>query len=299
MTALVPNNDASPSGRDGRGPKKWNMVIDLALCNDCNCCFMADKDEFTGNEWLPFSKAQPWEGARWIQIERKERGQYPQIQVVHRPALCMHCDDAPCIEAAPAGALYKRADGLVIIDPDKAAGHPDIVDSCPYGAINWNDELNVAQKCTGCAHLVDEGWTQTRCSQGCPTGAMTLVLADDAEMAALARDKGLEAYRADLKTRPRVHYKDLYRWTKAFVAGSAYFADSGDCAGGCKVTISKGDAVVAAATTNNFGDFCVDGLDAGAEYTIAIAAAGYRPVERRVVPTAASLTLPAVGLERA
>ncbi len=45
------------------GAKKWNMVIDLALCNDCNCCFMADKDEFTGNDWLPFSKAQPWEGA--------------------------------------------------------------------------------------------------------------------------------------------------------------------------------------------------------------------------------------------
>ena len=38
------------------------MVIDLALCNDCNCCFMADKDEFTGNDWLPFSEAQPWEG---------------------------------------------------------------------------------------------------------------------------------------------------------------------------------------------------------------------------------------------
>jgi Fe-S-cluster-containing dehydrogenase component len=79
---------------------KWNMVIDLALCNDCNCCFMADKDEFTGNEWLPFSKAQPWEGHRWIEIERKERGQFPQIQVVHRPSPCMHCDHAPCIDAA-------------------------------------------------------------------------------------------------------------------------------------------------------------------------------------------------------
>ena len=32
------------------------MVIDVALCNDCNCCFMADKDEFTGNDWLPYSE---------------------------------------------------------------------------------------------------------------------------------------------------------------------------------------------------------------------------------------------------
>ena len=56
--------------------KKWNLVIDVALCNDCNCCFMADKDEYTGNDWPPFSKAQPWEGQRWIGIERRERGQF-------------------------------------------------------------------------------------------------------------------------------------------------------------------------------------------------------------------------------
>ena len=94
------------------GANKWNMVIDLALCNDCNCCFMADKDEFTGNDWLPISKAMPWEGARWIEIERKERGQFPQIQVVHRPSLCMHCDSAPCMDAALDGAVYKRPDEI-------------------------------------------------------------------------------------------------------------------------------------------------------------------------------------------
>jgi Fe-S-cluster-containing dehydrogenase component len=281
------------------GAKKWNMVIDIALCNDCNCCFMADKDEFTGNDWLPFSKAQPWEGARWIDIERKERGQFPQIQVVHRPAPCMHCDNAPCIDAAPAGAIYKRADGIVIIDPEKAAGHPEIVDSCPYGAISWNRELQIAQKCSGCAHLVEAGWTQTRCSQGCPTGALKLVLADDAEMAALVREQGLEPYRAELGTAPRVYYKDLYRWTKAFIAGSAYFADGGDCAEGANVTISHGGAVAGEAVTNNFGDFCIDKLDPAAEYTVAITAPGYKPVERKAVPTAASLTLPAVALEKA
>jgi Fe-S-cluster-containing dehydrogenase component len=279
--------------------KKWNMVIDLALCNDCNCCFMADKDEFTGNDWLPFSKAQPWEGHRWISIERKERGQFPQVQVVHVPTLCMHCDDAPCIDAAPDGAVYKRPDGLVVIDPVKAAGRPEIVDSCPYGAIFWNDEANLAQKCTGCAHLVDEGWQQTRCSQACPTGALNLVLADDAEMAALMEAEALEVYRPELDTAPRVLYKNLYKWTKVFVAGSAYFADSGDCAEGCEVTLSNAGTVVARAVTNNFGDFLVDRLDAGVEYEVSIKVAGYKPVERRAVPTAASLKLPAVPLEKA
>jgi Fe-S-cluster-containing dehydrogenase component len=281
------------------GVKKWNMIIDLALCNDCNCCFMADKDEFTGNDWPPVSVAQPWAGHRWIEIERKERGQFPQVQVVYRPALCMHCDAAPCMDAAPAGAVYKRPDGLVIIDPQKAKGHQEIVDACPYGAVYWNPEAEVAQKCTGCAHLIDEGWTQVRCAQACPTGAMRVVFAADEEMAEVAASEGLEVYRAELGTAPRVYYKDLHRWTKVFVAGSAYFADTGECAEGCGVTVSQEGAVVARVATNNFGDFLVDRLEPGAEYTVAVEAAGYRPVEIEATPGAAGLTLPAVALQKA
>ena len=178
--------------------KKWNLTIDVALCHDCNNCFLADKDEFVGNDFLPYSSAQPWSGHRWMNIERKERGQYPIVQVAYLPVPCMHCDDAPCIKTSPAGTVYKRADGLVIIDPQEAAGHPEIVDTCPYGAIYWNEEAQVAQKCTGCAHLIDEGWTETRCSQVCPTGAIKLVLADDAELARLAAAEDLEPFKPEL-----------------------------------------------------------------------------------------------------
>ena len=79
------------------------------------------------------------------------------------PNPCMHCDDAPCMESCPVeGAIYKRDDGLVIIDTDKCTGCKDCVDACPYGAIYFNDDLNLAQKCTGCAHLLDDGVGRTR-----------------------------------------------------------------------------------------------------------------------------------------
>jgi len=32
-------------------PGHWYMVVDVALCHDCNNCFMADKDEYVGNDW--------------------------------------------------------------------------------------------------------------------------------------------------------------------------------------------------------------------------------------------------------
>ena len=142
------------------------------------------------------------------------------------------------MEAVPGGAVYRRDDGLVIIDPIKAKGRRELVESCPYGAIYWNETAQVAQKCTGCAHLLDQGWTETRCSQVCPTGAIKLVLADDREMAELAAAEGLQAYREELGTRPRVLYKNLHRWDKVFVGASVVCRDTDECVEGAHVTVT-------------------------------------------------------------
>jgi NAD-dependent dihydropyrimidine dehydrogenase PreA subunit len=207
----------------------------------------------------------------------------------------MHCDEAPCITAAPAGAVYKRPDGLVIIDPEKAKGHQEIVSTCPYGVIYWNEEEEVAQKCTGCAHLIDEGWMQTRCSQVCPTEAMQLVLAESEEMAKRVAEEGLEVYRPELGTAARVYYKNLHRWTKAFVAGSIVFEDTAECAEGVAITVKSRGENVAEATTNNFGDFKIDRLEPG-EYSLSLVASGYKTVDLAVTVDKNSTTLAPVFL---
>jgi len=275
--------------------KKWNLIIDVALCHDCNDCFLADKDEFVGNDFPPYSVAQPWSGHRWMNIHRKERGQYPIVQVAYLPMPCMHCDEPPCVTAD--GAVYKREDGLVIIDPVKAKGRRDIVESCPYGAIYWNEEADVAQKCTGCVHLLEEGWAETRCSQVCPTGAIRFIWADDTEMAEMTAAEGLEAYRAELGTRPRVLYKNLYRWEKVFVAGSVAYADADECAEGAKVSVTQCGAPAGEALANNYGEFVVDGLEPGASYEVSVEALGY---ERWAAPATLddSLTMGLIKLQK-
>ena len=263
------------------GGKKWNLVIDVDRCMDCNDCFLADKDEFTGNDFPPYSVAQPWSGHRWMNIMRKERGQYPLVQVAYRPTPCLHCDDAPCIKESPDGTVYKREDGLVIIDPVKAKGHPEIVATCPYEVIYWNDEAQVAQKCTGCAHLIDAGWVETRCSQVCPADAIELVLGDDEEMAVMVAAGGLEVLRPELGAKPRVYYRNLYKFEKAFIAASVVFADTDECGEGAKATVTvgaaPGGAVVGEAVASNYGDFYVDKLEPGREYTLTVQAPGYAP----------------------
>src|SRR5574340_1175107 len=137
---------------------RWNLIIDVAKCHDCNNCYLACKDEFFENDFPPYSAAQPRHGHRWIDLERKERGRYPRVDVAYLPLSCMHCENASCIPASPNGAVHRRADGIVLIDPVKAKGQRAIVDACPYRVIYWNEESQLPQKCTLCAHLLDEGW---------------------------------------------------------------------------------------------------------------------------------------------
>jgi nitrate reductase beta subunit len=68
---------------------------------------------------------------------------------------------------AKSGAISKRADGIVIIDPEKSKGQKEIVDACPYGAVYWNEEKQIPQAWIFHAHLLDDGWTETRHGASC------------------------------------------------------------------------------------------------------------------------------------
>ena len=241
--------------------KKWNLIIDIEKCEDCNNCFLSCKDEHVDNAFQGCSAPQVKHGHRWVNIMRKERGQFPQIDVAYMPVFCMHCDNAPCIKAAKDGAVYKRDDGIVIIDPVKAQGQKHLVDACPYGAIWWNEEHSLPQKCTLCAHLLDQGWKEPRCVQACPTGALHIVRAEDGEMQEIVKSETLEILHPEYHTKPRVFYKNLYRYTHYFIAGSVAVEKDGisDCAQGAIVTLIK-DSEKRQAITDTFGDFKFDGL---------------------------------------
>lgn len=253
--------------------KKWYMIIDIEKCEDCNNCFMACKDEHVDNEFPPYSAAQPLHGHRWMNIMRKERGSGSLMDVAYRPTPCMHCDDAPCIRAAENGAVYQREDGIVIIDPEKSIGQKNIQKACPYNAVCWNEERDIPQKCSFCAHLLDEGWKEPRCVQACPTGALSVVRADDVQIQKMVKNEKLESLHPEYNTRPRVYYRNLYRYNRAFIAGSvAYETDSvEECAKNAVVSLVKDGRTVDECHTDFFGDFRFDGLkEDGRNYEVHI-----------------------------
>lgn len=256
--------------------KQKYLVMDIASCHDCNDCFMACKDEHVGNDWTPYTEEQPRHGHRWVKLLRTERGQCPRIDVAYLALMCQHCENCPLVDA---GVASKREDGIVLIDPKKARGRKDVLDLCPYGAVYWNDEKNVAQKCTMCAHIMDSNQQpcMPRCAHSCPTESIKYYELEPEEMAKIVEEENLQVYRPELGTNPHVYYKNLYRFTKFFIAGGVVETESDDCAEGVTVTL-KGNGVEATDVTDYFGDFKFDALEPG-EYTLEIDGKEVKKVE--------------------
>jgi Fe-S-cluster-containing dehydrogenase component len=201
-----------------------------------------------------------------MKLEQRVRGTAPKVKVAYRPHLCMHCDEAPCMDACPIeGAIYKREDGLVIIDPAACTGCRNCVDVCPYNAIYFNEDLNIAQKCTGCAHLLDDGWKEPRCVDACPTNVIRLVGEEEAQDA-ISRG---EVWKPELKDRvkPRVYYLNL---PGRFIAGTVYDPKEKEVVIGATCTLTERDSgKVFDAKTDDFGDFWFEDLKEG-EFSLEI-----------------------------
>jgi Fe-S-cluster-containing dehydrogenase component len=239
--------------------KKWNMIVDVARCHNCYNCFVAAKDEYVDNEYEGYTAAQPLHGHAWVDMEYRESGQFPIVETSFRPVMCNHCDDAPCMAAAKNGAIKKRDDGIVIIDPKLAKGQKQIVDACPYGAIDWNEELQLPQAWPFDAHLLDRGWDKTKLELVCPTDVFKSVKVTDAEMQKIAKEEHLETLKSNTSAKPRVYYKNNHLFTTCFVGGTIVTRNDGieDCVKGAHVTATQGDSTLGETTSDGFGEFMI------------------------------------------
>jgi len=254
------------------------FAIDTSICNGCFNCQIACKDEHVGNDWSPYSAPEPDTGQFWAKVNQKVRGTIPKVRISYTPVLCMQCDNAPCIKASTNGAVYKRPDGIVIIDPVKSVGQKQLVAACPYGAVFWNESLNIPQKCTACAHILDNASSQTdpgltvpRCVDACPTKAMQF--GDDTDPAMQALISQGEVLNPEYGTQPRVYYLNMPR---LFIAGDLADPVADECIEGAQVTasdLSSGQKY--STTSDNFGDFWLENLPSERSYEVNITKDGY------------------------
>lgn len=239
------------------------FVFDATKCNGCYGCQMACKDEHGDNEWLPYAKPQPQTGQFWLKLRETDHGQTPKVKVEYVPIL--GAQDEALREYAPE-VLMDRDDGLIVLDPEKCKGRRDIAEK--FEGVYYNEDLDICQGCTGCAHLVDAGEIP-HCVDLCVLGA--LQFGDEEDFAE-------EIARAEKLTEgSNVYYLNL---PHLFIGGDVWDPAANEVVIGANCTLT-GEGLELKTQTDEFGDFWFRRIDAG-NYHLLIEADGFESMERDI-----------------
>jgi Fe-S-cluster-containing dehydrogenase component len=260
------------------------FLINVARCSGCFNCQLACKDEHCENDWRPYAAPQPKTGHFWCKVHEHVCGSIPKVRIHYISGMCNHCEKAACMEVCPVDAITRREDGLVLIDPEKCTGCGKCQEACYYDdVIYMNKELGIAQKCTGCAHLLDHGDTMPRCVDACPTDAL-LWVDEDQVGDAKPLVEGVGA---------RVYYKNI---PGKFIAGTVYDPVEKEVIIGGTCTLTDGEKIYTA-ETDSYGDFWFRDLQVG-QYDLTISYPGFRDLYFEKISTEQDVNLGDIPMER-
>ena len=140
-----------------------SLLVDIDLCVGCFACVVACKQEHN----LP-------SGVQRIRIVQEGPMKVDsKLTMRFVPIYCQHCESPPCIESCPVGAISKRLDGIVLFDKRLCNGCKSCIEVCPFKAIQYDPEKNIADACDLCIERIKEG-LEPSCVLVCPTGSLKL-----------------------------------------------------------------------------------------------------------------------------
>lgn len=199
----VIRNNHQPD-RKGHVGKRYAMVVDLRKCVGCQACTVACSIE----NQAPIGQFRTTVKQYEVTLNDGSTA-VQEVKSFMLPRLCNHCDNPPCVAVCPVQATYQREDGIVMVDNSRCVACAYCVQACPYDARFINEETLTADKCTLCAHRLEERLLPA-CVETCVGGARTIGDMNDptSEVSRLLREhqSDINVLKPDEGTRPHVFY---------------------------------------------------------------------------------------------
>jgi molybdopterin-containing oxidoreductase family iron-sulfur binding subunit len=218
---------------------RWGMAVDMDLCVGCNACVAAC---YVENNVPMTGRDEHLKGREmsWIRIEPYY---FDDGHADFVPAMCQHCDYAPCEPVCPVFAAYTNEQGLAVQVYNRCVGTRYCANNCPYKQrrfnwFAWNDRpepmnlmvnpdvsvrgTGIMEKCSFCYQRIrragdtakDEnrkiadGEVVTACQQACPGNAIVFgnLLDETSEVSRWARSERATRLIEEIGTSPGVYY---------------------------------------------------------------------------------------------
>ena len=147
---------------------QYAFFVNSDACSGCKTCQVACKDARD----LPA-------GIHWRRVIEVIAGGWQQkdgvwvsaVAAYNLSVACHHCLTPVCAKNCQGDSIWKRNDGIVLIDDLSCTRCRKCEADCPYGAIRWDGKTNTASKCDFCADDIDAGGVPA-CVAACPNRAL-------------------------------------------------------------------------------------------------------------------------------
>jgi anaerobic dimethyl sulfoxide reductase subunit B (iron-sulfur subunit) len=149
-------------------PTQYAFFVNSDACSGCKTCQVACKDKNdlpAGTSWRRVVEvaAGGWQkvGEAWTNT----------VVAYNLSVACHHCLQAPCTRQCSTDAIYKREDGIVVIDQARCTKCNKCAADCPYDAIRRAGSSGEVSKCDFCVDDLARGLPPA-CVAACPNRAL-------------------------------------------------------------------------------------------------------------------------------
>ncbi len=243
--AASASQSAGPAKSKNKKTKKahrWGMVIDTNKLNEdvAHHCMEAchkhhnvpdfdhevDEDKFPNTRPVKHKQELKWiweEHFHYAFPDKEDEYLAEKFHDLPLLVLCNHCKNAPCTQACPTQATFKREDGIVLMDYHRCIGCRFCMAACPFGARSFNFRdprpfiaetdpsfptrtKGVVEKCNFCAERLAKG-EKPYCEEASDGAIVTGDLEDaESEVRALLNEHYTIRRKQSLGTEPSVYY---------------------------------------------------------------------------------------------
>lgn len=154
---------------------QYAFFVNADACSGCRTCQVACKDRHDVRAGVHWRRVYEVTAGTW---QQRDGVWTSTVAAYHVSMACLHCQTPVCAQPCSTNAIWKRPDGIVLIDDSRCTKCRKCENDCPYGAIRWDADANAVRKCTFCVEDLDAGLPPA-CVAACPNRALDYGELDD------------------------------------------------------------------------------------------------------------------------